>query len=662
MKSTRQTTNGIRTDKEEKSVKKLLSMVMAGTMLLSALPTSSAWAETIYYKQHQSNAATMETLEEAHKNAPVWLESEYEGRSYVGDPALDKYPTGTTFVYRSPGMYNCVSAAVRMNTNILVFSDQHYESKDAALAYLKEMGLTDIADEATGSVILITPIDMEKGFGQADQYAFYLLQSAMCNIGYSIRGEDKTTYYADAGYMGGLTYRYIIGMDGGATFVNDYIASSFDYVSRIAGMLLVGGSMEKIRTVAAEVPVWLVNPGDGVAEKYAQANETDSTGRNGDDQLFYNSKHPLQQVIVTKTEKTELASLVHDAYYDMFTEAFRIPVVKGNLYTASNEFRDYKWDQAPYSLGKRNLIIDHATRDGLQIFERQEERFSDYKAENGEYITTWYEILPDEVLDGTADEHSVPLLLCNHGGGDDPIQAVEELGWLTLAGEERLAIVAERHSSENINAPFGSPSPWNISSEVLPQLVQYMLDTYPALDPSRVYVSGYSMGGSATNRAVYGDASKFAAAVNMSGTPYTYVEGQEKQFEKIDIPMMLTTCTYDTWTHFDSANGIIAEDFQMNINHYLKYNEMNQVEFDFEKYPISGFKGDLYRETTVNDEYPMHSWFFLNDQGAPMVGLTVIEYIPHGLYQEYARIAWDYMSKFTRNQETLEIEYTPWQK
>ena len=50
MKSTRQTTNGIRTDKEEKSVKKLLSMVMAGTMLLSALPTSSAWAETIWKK------------------------------------------------------------------------------------------------------------------------------------------------------------------------------------------------------------------------------------------------------------------------------------------------------------------------------------------------------------------------------------------------------------------------------------------------------------------------------------------------------------------------------------------------------------------------------------------------------------------------------------
>ena len=65
-------------------------------------------------------------------------------------------------------------------------------------------------------------------------------------------------------------------------------------------------------------------------------------------------------------------------------------------------------------------------------------------------------------------------------------------------------------------------------SDVLPQMVRYMLETYPALDPSRVYVSGYSMGGSCTNRAVYGDASVFARAVNMSGTPYTHTEGQDE--------------------------------------------------------------------------------------------------------------------------------------
>lgn len=634
-----------------------MCLVLAMLLLMSS---GMASASVTYYQQHQSNEATFETLEEAHANAPVALSNEYPERVYVGDPALDDYPQGTTYVYRSAGIYNAISAANRMNTNILVYTDQQFASKDEAYAYLEELGLIAIADQATGSVVLVNPIDAEAGFGVDDQYAYYQLQSAMCNLGYAVTNGDVRNYYADAAYFGGLTYRYLIGIDGGATFINDYVSSNLDSISRIAGLLLVGGEMEKIREVAACVPVWLVNPEESVVAKYAEANETDSTGRNGDDELYYNQDHPLQQVIVTETESVDLPTIVHNAYYDMFISAMRIPVVKASLYTASTVYNDYKWNQAPYSLADRNPIIDGVTPDGIHVILHQEERFSEYKAANGEYVTTWFEFLPEEVLNGTAEEHSIPLLLCNHGGGDDPVQAVDELGWLKLAGEERIAIIAQRHTSEMPGSSIFDGSPFDIMSDVLPEMVRYMLETYPALDPSRVYVSGYSMGGSCTNRAVYGDASVFAAAVNMSGTPYTFTPGQDEQFEEIDIPMMLTTCTYDTYTHFDAENGIIAEDFQMNINNYLSYNEMETVEFDFETYPMSGFKADVYRETTVNDEYPLYSWFFLNDEGAPMVGLSIIEFIPHGLYQEYAKIAWDYMKDFSRDPETLEIIYNPY--
>ena len=633
---------------------RLISVTLVFALLFTVLFAASASAG--YYQQHQSNPAMIETLEEAHANAPTYLANEY-GREYVPDPALDAYPQGTTYVYRSAGIFNATTGANRMNTNILVYSDQSFEDKDAALAYLQELGLTAIADEATGSVVLVTPIDSENGFGDADQYAFYQLQSAMCNIGYSNRGEESTTYYADAAYFGGLTYRYLIGFDGGATFLNDYISSEIDYISRIAGMLLVGGDMEKIRTVASPVPVWLVNPTDEIIAKYADGNETDSKGRNGNDEVYYNQEHPLQQVIVTQTDKMDLPAFVHNAYYDMFINAFRIPVVKAGLNTASTEYRNYRWNQAPYSLGERSAIIDGVTPDGIHVFERQGENFSEYKASNGEYVTTWYEFLPTEMLDGTAPEHSIPLILVNHGGGDDPVQCVDELGFLTLAGKERVAMVAERHTSEDPTSNFMSASPFETGSEVLPALVRYMLETYPQLDPERVYVTGYSMGGSCTNRAVYGDASLFAAAVNMSGTPYEHLDGQELQFADVDIPMMLTTCTYDTWTHFDSANGYIAPDFQMNINDYLGYNEMPTVEFEFETYPLSGFQGDVYRETMINDEYPLHTWFFLDDEGAPMVGLNVIEFIPHGLYQEYAKLAWDYFRQFSRDLDTGEIVY-----
>lgn len=301
-------------------MKKWLSVVLSLALLLSCFYASALAG---YYQQRQSNEATFETLEEAHANAPAALCQAYPDRVYIADPALDDYPRGTTYVYRSAGMYNCVSAANRMNTNVLVYTDRQLAGKEEALAYLRQMGLTDIADEATGSVVLVTPIDTEAGFGAADQYAYYQLQSAMCNVGYSLRTESGSTYYADAGYFGGLTYRYMIGIEGGATFINDYIAGSLDYISRIAGLLLVGGEMEKIRRVAACVPVWLVNAGDGVAAKYALANETDSAGRNGDDLLYYSQRHPLRQVIVTEAETVDLAAAVKDAYYKLFMRPIR---------------------------------------------------------------------------------------------------------------------------------------------------------------------------------------------------------------------------------------------------------------------------------------------------------------------------------------------------
>ena len=90
--------------------------------------------------------------------------------------------------------------------------------------------------------------------------------------------------------------------------------------------------------------------------------------------------------------------------------------------------------------------------------------------------------------------------------------------------------------------------------------------------------------------------------------------------------------------------------------------EIHTVTFDFVKYPISGFEADVYEKTVVNDEYPIQSWYFLNDQNVPMVGLSFIEDIPHGLYAEYAKLGWDYMKHFTRAPETKEISCNLYQK
>ena len=204
-------------------MKKLLCLLLALLMVMSAVPAFAA-----EYQQHLANKATFASLEDA-RAAESDEMKELTGREYMPDPALDTYPEGTTWVYRSEGIYTPLSAAPRMNTNFLVYVEENFEDDDAAYAYLKNLGLIDLCDAAIGSVVLVTPITAvgedsngakTGGFGQADQYAYFLLQCAMCNIGGSTGG-SPSTYYADSVYYGGLTYRYLIGIDGGATFIND---------------------------------------------------------------------------------------------------------------------------------------------------------------------------------------------------------------------------------------------------------------------------------------------------------------------------------------------------------------------------------------------------------------------------------------------------------
>jgi predicted esterase len=245
-------------------------------------------------------------------------------------------------------------------------------------------------------------------------------------------------------------------------------------------------------------------------------------------ETYFNQALPLQKVVVARDANPDGAKYIQDAYYNLFIKAMRIPVTKQGLYTASTPYQGYGMDQAPYSLSQRNAVINGVTKDGIHVIRHTEERFSDLKTADGEYLQTWFEYLPDEVLKGTAPAGTVPLILAMHGGGDDPRLFVDEIGLLNLAGSERFAMVAPEHQYIGFSmkggmsmSPTGQMNPQaeGILGAVLPRFVRYILKKYPALDPSRVYVTGYSMGGGATLRAINGDPSVFAAAIPMAAPP-----------------------------------------------------------------------------------------------------------------------------------------------
>lgn len=604
------------------------------------------------YSGHQKNPATIETLEEARVNGPVEVAKidGNVGRTFKSHPVLDNYPKGTTFIYRSPNMYGG-RAAARINTNLVVFVERPFENKEAALQYMKQLGLIQIIDEALGSVVLVTPAN-GKTFGAADQKNYYALQTAMFAQKATEGPGRGGAAYSDAEYFGGFSYYYVIGIDGGATFVNNFVANTLDYVSRIAGMLLINGNMEHNRRVASHVPVYLVNAPDSVVERYKQANQVSAYEAARGVEAYFDPVLPAKRVMVAKDSSPDPARYVRDAYYNLFVKALRVGVVQQGLNSASAPYQGYSMDQAPYSLFPRNAIIKGATQDRIMVSFKSEERFSDVKTPNGEYLQTWAEYLPEEVLKNTAPAGTVPLILALHGGGDDPRQFVEEIGLLPLAGAERIAIVAPEHQ-------FIA----GILPDVLPRLVRYMLKTYPALDASRVYVTGYSMGGAATLRAIYGDPSLFAAAVPMAAAGFTGTAEQAARMKKYRMPILFMASMYDLPGAFDAANGIISGAYQKQINQFLDFNGMQPIaNFDFKTYPICGFKADRMTRVKLNGEYLTHSWYLHDSSGVPMVGVNITEELVHALYPAYGEIAWNFFKNFSRDPKTGAIRYKPYGK
>ncbi len=628
-------------------LKNQLSIAFVLTLMVSLSFASGVYA--LDYTNRLGNKATFETLEEARVSSPAAASQGSGERTYKSHPVLDGYPKGTTYVYRSANLWS--GRANRSNTNILVFAGKSFRGKDAALAYLKDLGLIDIIDKAIGSVVLITPSDPEAGFSAGDQKHYYALQTAMLSLGTTERSKNTVTTYSDGDYFGGFGFIYVIGIDGGATFFNNYIAGTLDYAGRIAGALLINGRMDEIRQVAGVLPAYLVNATETVEAKYKAANKVDAVKGDAGTTTYFNRALPLQQVIVQREARPNAAAIIKRVYDEMFARAMRIPVVKQGLHSAGTPYQGYNFDQAPYSLAPRNVVTNGVAPDGISVFSHQEDRFSGIKTKTGEYLQTWYEYVPGEVLQNRVMKGSVPLVIALHGGGDDPQAFVEEVGWLEMARQKRFIIVAPEHQ--------GLYSDQSVLGESIAALAEYMMKTYPAIDASRVYASGYSMGGGATLTISTSHPRMLAAVVDMAGAMFTFTDKMAVTFKDTDLPFMYLTSAYDLAPNINPEDGSLSDNSQVLLNKFLLFNNMNQISYDFRAYPKCGFQANAWSETLLNDEYKNFIWYLNNRQGVPMVALNYTAGLIHALYPQYAGMAWDYLTRFSRNQKTGEIKYNP---
>ena len=595
------------------------------------------------------NEATFETLQEANQNSVNIVSSivENDTKAFATHPVLDGYPEGTTFVYRSANQY-AGRAAARLNTNIFVYAPEHFENKDDAMAYLKDLGLIKLIDEAVGSIVLVTPIG--DSFDMADVASYYALQTAMLSQKEAKRLEDGTAiYYSDAEYFGGYGFEYFIGIDDGATFFNNYIAPEIDFSGRMAGVLLFGGDMQRTRQPATFIPIALVNSDEAIVSKYRAVNGVNAQDVMDGRVVSYNQQWPLRKVIDISEEIVDKAALIEEVYRGMMVKAMRVPVLTQGMNSAGTPYSGYGFDEAPYSLCDRCYVVDGKTEGGVVMISHQgdDDRFAEYKTEAGEYIDVWYEYLPQEVLDGTAPAGSVPLILCNHGGGDDARVFVDEFGLIELSEKERVALVAPDHQT------VGS-----VRGPALTAVAKYMLEKYPALDASRVYMTGYSMGGGATYLAAYHEPTLFAAIAPFAGSATPMPEENAANFDGVELPTILSISAFDpAGRRLAALEGNLNEAEQGMVSTWAGINGKKLPAFDFEKYPLFGQKADRTVTDTINDEFARTTWYFNNEKGEPRFAFIYMEDMVHALYPEYADMLWDFVKNYSRDPETKEIIY-----
>ena len=139
-----------------------------------------------------------------------------------------------------------------------------------------------------------------------------------------------------------------------------------------------------------------------------------------------------------------------------------------------------------------------------------------------------------------------------------------------------------------------------------------------------------------------------------SGGSFIGSDEQVAKLQELAMPYFAMTSTYDVVGY---RNQTMSDGVKAALNRYSSYSGIEETEYDFEKYPLSGFKGDKYVYTLLNNEYGNHTWYRFNADGEPRVAFNLTENLIHALYPEYGYLAWDFCKHYSRDPQTGALSY-----
>ncbi len=246
----------------------------------------------------------------------------------------------------------------------------------------------------------------------------------------------------------------------------------------------------------------------------------------------------------------------------------------------------------------------------------------------------------------SSPEGTVPMVLNLHWTSGTPEEQVSANGWLEVAQAEGFIMIA----------PFyGSYDSVYRHTDYFAEIVRDAFTRYPVIDPSRVYVTGFSNGGAAAVALTDQYPELFAAIA-----PERWMVGMrdwQKKGHDYDMPFQIIQGSNEYTYATASGAMAIMTDEQEALPDLMLFNEMVDATFepDYDTTPYWGYPEQDSSELSFDGKTWTVSNYYKDSYDVPFGQLILVEDGIHWARPQHARLAWDFMKHFRRN-ESGQIE------
>jgi poly(3-hydroxybutyrate) depolymerase len=503
-----------------------------------------------------------------------------------------------------------------------VYPDETVADAQKALDYLVDTGIKDVLEGSRSFGLVFTPID-PAGYTEADLQIMNSAKAQFTDAGFVLNGTraaEGGLVTSDSGtmYAGSRFRNYIYAEGAGADFIAKHATKSMAYTltysdggSITFNHLAAGVALFNVTEKAAPgdkpnpIPAYLAGAGEGVADSFAALNGTD---------------YPT----VTVDAKDGITPKLAQDAWQVMSEWQRTECTPG-IFLMTKYINDYEAAGLVYTEHLWTAIPEIG---------------------NG-YKYTYFTWAPKEAGDAKR-----PAIMLFHGGDNSALYIAQTSDWLRVALENNLVVISVQHSG--VKDETGADIPASTATDNKKLLDYLLTDPELNIDPTRVYVSGFSMGSMMTTSLAAEYPTSFAgfAPCNPAGA---------MDSGGVLAPVFAVGGLTDPLAKPSAKRSYGPTNVQISLNNNGATVDpaVDPEDTATFKDPNWGYAADETKEVSAyggNNVYTIN--YYKSADGVAYTAYCAVTNLSHETIGQTSWLQWDFLKHFARNADGS-ITYTP---